>query len=154
MRSSIRTAATVALTATLAVLTFGLDLTKGSCAAPTIELESADQRRLVVEAGQSLEVIGRYWTLDCFDSSSVNACGRTEQREQRPMKHISIVLRRGSDPESAVQQTLILAEGLRSDRSFEFRVSVELPAHLRKGGWSLFARSDGFTTGPYLLMVR
>jgi hypothetical protein len=154
MRSPIRTAGTLASIATLALLTFGPDLARGSCAAPTIELEPVDQRRLEVEAGQSLEVVGRYWTLDCNDTSTVNACGHARQQPQRPMEHISIVLRRGSDPESTEQRTWVLAEGLRSDRSFEFRVTVELPAHLKKGGWSLFARSDGFTTGPYLVVVR
>lgn len=70
------------------------------------------------------------------------------------MEHISIVLRRGSDPESKEQRTLVLAEGLRADRSLEFRITVELPAQLEKGGWSLFARSGKFSTVAHLLVVR
>jgi hypothetical protein len=155
MSSSIRTVCTLALTTTLALLTFGLEVSSGVCAPPTIELELADQLRVEVDAGQALEIVGRDWTLDCSEEESVDSCGRIQPPPpQHPLEDISIVLRRGSDPGSKEPQTLILAEGVRADRSLEFRITVELPEDLDEGGWSLFARSGGFSTGAYLLIVR
>jgi hypothetical protein len=155
MSSRTRRCLSISVAGLLALLTFGLEVSVASCAAPTIDVAGATGRRLQVEPGHQLQIVGRYWTLDCFDSGGValGACGRSQAqpaRRARPMEGIRVFL---VAPDRTTAS--VLARGIEADRSLEFRVTVELPRDLPRGRYRLAASSGQFTTrNPIVFVVR
>src|SRR6266508_4155471 len=97
MSSRLRRFVSISVSGLVALLTFGIEVSVASCAAPTIDIDGVSGRRLQVEPGKELRVIGRYWMLDCLDSGGValGACGRSQAqptRHERPMSGIRIFL--------------------------------------------------------------
>jgi hypothetical protein len=77
---------------TLGFSAFAITPSGASCALPTIAFEGlGDETRKHVSPGETVVLVGEFWTPDCFDTGPTGACER-EPGDEEPMQGIDVDL--------------------------------------------------------------
>lgn len=148
----LRTAVTIATSSLIALGAFGIRVSQASCAAPWIETDGSLEGPIEVRPGDTIEVVGEAWSLDCNDScgTSVFSCTGCDPPPQRPISDISITLQ-----PRAGSTSWVLADEIDANDDLGFRVSVTLPRTLREGRYELVGSAGGGGgTQPIELVIR
>jgi hypothetical protein len=143
-RRTLRRSAGIAL----AILMFALltvSPSRGACVGPTLAFANMpDDQFLPVSPGDRVTIIGRGWTLDCFDTDGPGSC---MGRDQRPMTDIDVELGRPVTP------VAVLAEGLSAGgEDASWFLAFRVP-ELQPGTYRIHAH-DGDTESYLKLFLR
>ena len=115
--------------ATLLLLSLSVDPSMGSCVPPSIAFSRMPERAVIkVAPGDSVSLVGEYWTSDCFDTGPIGPCARGPG-DERPMRGIDVDLLRGGDPVARVVEDMTAESDL--TLSAVFRVPALEPGRYR-----------------------
>jgi hypothetical protein len=65
-------------------LAFAVRPASGSCAGPSVAFEGKAERNVItVHPGDTVSLVGEFWTSDCFDTGPTGACERGPGDERR-----------------------------------------------------------------------
>lgn len=116
----------------------------GSCAAPTIAFEGGDMGAVTVSPGDTVSLVGEFWTFDCFDTNT-GACERGPG-DERPMRGIDVDIRQHGG-----LATYRVAENLTADPDLTLSIDFQVP-DLEPGRYRLLVR--GAEDPPLFLIVK
>ena len=130
--------------ATVVFLSLAITPSKSSCAPPIIAFEEAQDRITeVVSPGDSVSLIGKHWTSDCFDTGPIGACERGPG-DERPMHGIDVdLLRKGS--------TERVAEDLSAESDLTLSVVFQVP-NLEPGRYRVLVHDRDAEGAPDLFL--
>jgi hypothetical protein len=79
------------------LLAFAVRPASGSCAGPSVAFEGKAERNVItVHPGDTVSLVGEFWTSDCFDAGPTGACERGPG-DERPLSGIDVDLLQGQE---------------------------------------------------------
>jgi len=97
---------------TLMFLSLAVAPSRSSCAPPTVAFKDGSRQAVrEVSPGDSVTLIGEFWTSDCFDTGPIGACERGPG-DERPMEGIDVDLMRNERVVSRVVKDVTASSDL------------------------------------------
>ena len=125
------------------LLAFAVRPAGGSCAGPSIAFEGKRDRDVItVHPGDTVSLVGEFWTSDCFDTGPTGACERGPG-DERPMRGIDVDLVQG---EESVVVRVVEDEAAEPDLTLS--VSFPVP-DINPGAYRISAHGGGVQAQSY-----
>ena len=128
-------------------LSMAIGPSRSSCAPPTIAFEGlGDETRKEVSPGETVVLVGEYWTPDCFDTGPIGACERGPGDEE-PMHGIDVDLLQNEIPIERV------VEDVTAEPDLTLRVSFTVPDLAEGARFRVLVHDRGAEGYPELFLL-
>ena len=129
------------------LLAFAIRPASGACAGPSVAFEGKGERNVItVHPGDTVSLVGEFWTLDCFDTGPTGACDRGPG-DERPLRGIDVDLLQGQ--EAVVR----VAEDVDANPDLTLSVSFPVP-DVNPGGYRILVHRGGVVQAYHELWLR
>jgi hypothetical protein len=124
------------------LLAFAIRPASGSCAGPSVAFEGRECRNVIrVSPGDTVSLVGEFWTDDCFDTGPTGACDRGPG-DERPLRGIDVDLLQGQEP------VVRVAEDVDAEHDLTLSVSFHVP-DVSPGGYRILVHDEGIQAQVY-----
>jgi hypothetical protein len=117
-------------------LAFAVRPASGSCAGPSVAFEGKAERNVItVHPGDTVSLVGEFWTSDCFDTGPTGACERGPG-DERPLRGIDVDLLQGQ------KAVVRVADDVDAEPDLTLSVSFQVP-DVSPGGYRILVHGGG-----------
>jgi hypothetical protein len=124
------------------LLALAVSPASGECAGPSVAFGGKSEHNVItVHPGDTVSLVGEFWTSDCFDTGPTGACERGPG-DERPLTGIAVDVLQGQKP------VVRVVEDADAKPDLTLSVSFEVP-DVSPGGYRISVHSGGIEGSVY-----